>query len=169
MLPDRFAFVGRAQEFIIHRTRGEGPRLHLVFPAEQKAVRKALKTVRQFLRAQRMNGEDAGAVELVMAEVVNNIIEHACAGSRERLIEINLTRDGEHVLAGILDDGLPMPGGNIPAGRLLDLAADHTNLPEGGFGWFLIRELTRDLCYRYDGHRNRLEFSMRLGREARRN
>jgi serine/threonine-protein kinase RsbW len=34
------------------------------------------------------------------------------------------------------------------------------DLPEGGFGWFLIRELTKDLQYVRHEDQNRLTFSI---------
>ena len=52
-----------------------------------------------------------------------------------------------------------MPGGRPPAGRLPDGAdCALVDLPEGGFGWHLIRTLTRDLAYVRSGGCNRLSF-----------
>ncbi|WP_280514091.1 hypothetical protein [Allosediminivita pacifica] len=39
---------------------------------------------------------------------------------------------------------------------------DPAGLPEGGFGWFLIHELARELAYRHDGGMNRLTFRLPL-------
>ena len=36
------------------------------------------------------------------------------------------------------------------------------DLPEGGFGWGMIRDLTDDLSYRRDGARNELRFTVDL-------
>ena len=62
----------------------------------------------------------------------------------------------------LLDQGLPMPGGQPPPGQAagVDVAVD--DLPEGGFGWFLIRKLSQDLRYSRDGDTNRLCFSLSL-------
>jgi serine/threonine-protein kinase RsbW len=52
-----------------------------------------------------------------------------------------------------------MPKDGLPEGRLVTLAETAT-LPEGGFGWFLIRTLSRDLDYRREGGRNLLSFRL---------
>ena len=62
------------------------------------------------------------------------------------------------------------PGAKCPRAWPHDLEAlGEQDLPEGGFGWFLIRELTHDLTYRRDGSRNHLSFRMVLGGTSRPN
>ncbi|MFN6979493.1 MAG: ATP-binding protein, partial [Gemmobacter sp.] len=57
----------------------------------------------------------------------------------------------------ITDRGAPMPGLALPEGRLPPPGPE---VPEGGFGWHLIRSLARDLEYeRQDGF-NRLRFNL---------
>ena len=52
----------------------------------------------------------------------------------------------------IEDTGRPMPGGETPLGQAANLDVDLEDLPEGGFGWFLIRDLAKDVNYsRADG------------------
>ena len=53
-----------------------------------------------------------------------------------------------------------MPDGGPPKGHPAELGVDMQDLPEGGFGWFLIRTLTTDLRYRREAGRNRLSFQM---------
>ena len=50
----------------------------------------------------------------------------------------------------------PSPGGEPPAGQ----APDPDDLPEGGFGWHLIRSLSKDLEYHREGDRNFLTFRL---------
>ena len=57
----------------------------------------------------------------------------------------------------VVDTGLPMPGGEAPAGKLGKLL-EIQDLPEGGFGWFLIRSLTQELTYQREGNQNTLSF-----------
>ena len=45
----------------------------------------------------------------------------------------------------------------LPDGRLA-AAAEIQDLPEGGFGWYLIRTLTTDLTYLREGICNTLSF-----------
>ncbi|MCI2400199.1 ATP-binding protein [Aliiroseovarius subalbicans] len=146
------------------------PRLHLVFPSDELAVRKALKSSMAGLAHMDMSADEKGTVELVLAEVLNNVVEHAYGGAGQGVIELDVSRDDDILVFDVLDDGLPMPDGETPAGRPLDLdTCAEQDLPEGGFGWFLIRELTQDLTYRRDGNRNHLSFKMRLGDKYRPN
>lgn len=66
----------------------------------------------------------------------------------------------------LVDQGAPMPGGTLPegsqAGRTGLALAD---LPEGGFGWHLIRSLTRDLAYTRVAGTNRLSFLLPRDRD----
>ena len=39
-------------------------------------------------------------------------------------------------------------------------------LPEGGFGWYLIQDLTQELCYYREDRRNFLAFRIPLMRDA---
>lgn len=57
-----------------------------------------------------------------------------------------------------------MPGGVLPLGAspALVAAGNMGDLPEGGFGWFLIRDLTQNLSYVRDGATNRLDFVLPL-------
>lgn len=132
---------------------------HAVFAADQTAVRVALRSaVARFVR--QITAEEAGTLELVLAEVLNNIVEHAYAEAGPGRIELTIARDALGLTCRVEDDGAPMPGGMLPAGRLPSHAVAVDDLPEGGFGWFLIRDLTRDLSYARDGGRNLLMFRL---------
>ena len=134
---------------------------HAVFAADQAAVRAALRAaLARFVR--QVSAEEAGTMELVLAEVLNNIVEHAFAEGGPGRIELTITRDALGLTCRVEDDGAPMPGGLLPAGRLPSNAVAVEDLPEGGFGWFLIRDLTRELSYVRDGGRNLLLFRLPL-------
>ena len=64
----------------------------------------------------------------------------------------------------IVDEGLVMPDGQLPKGRRLGgpgVALE--DLPEGGFGWHLIRSLCADLTYSRVDRQNRLAFILPKG------
>ncbi|MBM9593700.1 ATP-binding protein [Rhodobacteraceae bacterium MCCB 386] len=109
------------------------------------------------LALQGVADEQRGTVELVLAEVMNNISKHAYAGACGR-IELDIARDGDDLSFSVVDDGRPMPCGVLPRGCAAELDCAVEDLPEGGFGWRLIRELTRDLVYLRIGERNHLAF-----------
>lgn len=132
---------------------------HAVFAADPAAVRSALRAaLARFVR--QMSPDEAGTMELVLAEVLNNVVEHAFAEGGPGQIELTIERDALGLVCRVADDGAPMPGGLLPAGRLPSNAVPLDDLPEGGFGWFLIRDLTRELSYVREGTRNLLMFRL---------
>lgn len=124
-------------------------------PADAPSVRDGLRQAFAAEPLLSLSEDDRGTAEIVLAEVLNNVVEHACAaGSGPILLALSL--DGGLLHCRVEDEGAAMPGGTLPAGRPRDPAA----LPEGGFGWHLIRVLCRDLRYERAGGRNCLRFSL---------
>lgn len=122
--------------------------------ADARAVRTALEVL---MRAPALAGlapDARGTVELVLAEVLNNVVEHAYARYPGE-IAVTLTLAADHLHCAVTDSGLPMPDDRLPQGDPPGLGGD---LPEGGFGWNLIRTLTTHLSYCRRGGRNHLEF-----------
>jgi serine/threonine-protein kinase RsbW len=129
---------------------------HLAFPATFESVRAALGALMAGPVLSSVAAEDKGMAELVLAEAMNNIVEHAYI---EMTGEITLTlwqSEGE-VACRITDRGAAMPGDTMPDG-VLAAHVEADALPEGGFGWFLIRSLSRDLRYSRHGTLNELTF-----------
>jgi serine/threonine-protein kinase RsbW len=114
------------------------------------------------LHARGMAQEQIGAVEIVLAEVVNNIVEHAYAGVAPGEVVITGDIQDKTLKLTAIDFGKPLPEGKLPEGKPADVSGDIQDLPEGGFGWFMIRTLTRDTRYRRDNDQNRLELTMDL-------
>ncbi len=124
-------------------------------------VRAALARTMASLRGLRLTPDCAATVELVLAETLNNVVEHAYGSGPPGPIEMSIWLDrgpAPALFCLICDHGAPMPDGTPPSGRraLLDVPLD--DMPEGGFGWFLIRSLTRDLDYVRLAGCNRLSF-----------
>ena len=132
--------------------------LHLLFPGDAPSVRRALNTAMAVFREMPVDGPLMAVVEIVLAEVLNNVVEHAFGAHGPGVVEIEVEVGPEALRFQVRDDGAPMPGGDVPAGKAQDLDVDDGDLPEGGFGWFMIRELTQDLCYRRIANRNELTF-----------
>lgn len=135
----------------------------LVVQADPAAVRDGLAHLLARPPLVGLDGDDRSTVELVLAEVLNNVAEHAYSG-QGGLAEVTLGRTRSGLFCLVSDRGQPMPAGQLPAGQLHEGTSDDpADLPEGGFGWHLIRSLTRDLAYvRRDGQ-NRLSFVVPLG------
>ncbi|MCU0902485.1 MAG: ATP-binding protein [Tabrizicola sp.] len=132
--------------------------LHLVFQADPASVRQALAGMLDLPPLGLLPRDDKGLAELVLAEVLNNVAEHAY-GEAGGEVAITLALDPAGIRCLIVDGGRAMPGERLPEGRLPDARGTALeDLPEGGFGWHLIRSLSSDLSYaRVDGQ-NRLAF-----------
>lgn len=139
------------------------PLTRLVFPGEPLAVRKALQRVLQQLRDIPLREEDCGTVEIVLAEVLNNIVEHAYAAQESGLIELSISHRTDTLCVELADNGAPMPGGTPPDTQQVVFGHSLEKLPEGGFGWFLIRSMADRLTYRREEGCNHLTFRLRLG------
>ena len=98
--------------------------------------------------------------QIVLAEVLNNIVEHAYQGDPDGEIQLWWTLGPSGLHVRIADSGRAMPDGKLPL-ALERRAADHAALvPEGGFGWFLIAGLAHNIVYRRERGMNVLTFRM---------
>jgi serine/threonine-protein kinase RsbW len=131
--------------------------VRLVFPAEPFAVRAALERLFAALPPGMLDDDARGSAEIVITEVLNNIVEHAYAGVAGEIdVTIRPLEDGLHCM--VTDRGTPLPDCALPGTGLPDAAGD--DLPEGGFGWYLIRTLSQDISYMRIGSANRLTFRL---------
>ena len=150
---------------MIQRAALAPPReLHLAFASTPRSVRAALAAILDRLADLALSDDDRGALEIVLAEVLNNIVEHAYAESPDGRIELTVRPSVTHITCEVLDGGEPMPGGRVPEPAVPALSGDDAGLPEGGFGWSLIRLLCVELRYAREGGRNRL--TLRLERSG---
>lgn len=132
----------------------------LVIRAEPASVRAALLSITAVAPVRDLAPPQRHTVELVLAEVLNNVAEHAYAGAAGH-VAITLIMLSDGLVCEVVDEGAPMPNGALPEGRLPD-----ADLPEGGFGWHLIRSLSRDITYRRQRGANRLGFTIPLDAKA---
>ncbi|WP_416236510.1 ATP-binding protein [Pseudorhodobacter sp.] len=127
---------------------------------DPNAVRDGLACLLAGPALRNLDAEARGTVQIVLAEVLNNIVEHAYSNaSGEISIRLNQQAGGIHVV--IIDQGAAFPQKEPPSGTLPQIDV-MTELPEGGFGWFLIRNLVRDLAYRRIAACNHLSFFLPL-------
>lgn len=150
--------MDRVRAYILDPVGQSRLHLRLQFPGDEQAVRGALRVMVSELHKTSHSTELLSTAELVLAEVLNNVVEHAYVDHEDGHIDVEVTRMPDEIRFCVHDDGHPMPEGVIPAGEAQNLDVALEDLPEGGYGWFLIRELTSDLKYdRIDG-RNELNF-----------
>lgn len=138
------------------------PELVLDFVARPLEVRRSLAAVARHLAAAGKGGDTRGRVEIVLAEALNNVVEHAYHGQPGGRITLTLRLDGGLARITLCDRGRPMPGCALPAPRPMP-APTADGLPEGGFGWTLIRALTARAAYRRHAGWNCLDLDIVLG------
>lgn len=124
------------------------PTFEVAFTSSPTAVRTALAEVLDKLRPLDLDADTCGTVEIVLAEALNNIVEHAYPETGPAgPVRIACTRQDADLHFQLIDHGHPMPNGRLPNGAAADLSVGLDDLPEGGFGWFLIRHLTSGISY----------------------
>jgi serine/threonine-protein kinase RsbW len=143
------------------------PMFHRVLNASPETVRGTLQDIRQRFRTE-VSDETLGRLELVLAEVMNNVAEHAPlrqvsggsdgAAAHLPVIHLCIVRHNGGLACALTDDGASLPAECLLPRSLPTLVMD--DLPEGGFGWFLIQDLTQALCYYRESQRNYLAFNI---------
>lgn len=136
------------QQDTLKTQSGALPPFEVHVESGQCAAREALAQFFECLRPLNLDLEEEGTIELVLAEVLNNIVEHAYPPTSDGgpiTIHCVQTPNGLSVL--IKDRGSAMPDGKLPLGEMAPVNVDLDDMPEGGFGWFLIQHLARDVSY----------------------
>ncbi len=142
-------------------------KLHFTLaPPDSQMVRDGLYQITHELRAKNLAEIDLCNIELVLAEIANNIVEHAfynCQSTDDEKIEIFLEITPHSLLGKVIDNGCRMPYSSLPEGAPPRIGRSVETLPEGGFGWFLIRKFTKTISYMRKNNQNVLNFSMQYG------
>lgn len=133
-------------------------RVKLRLASDALAVRDGLRHLLSTRPLSELSSDLRGSTEIVLAEVLNNIVEHAYALSWGP-IDVTLDYQYPTLSFEVVDAGLPMPSDRLPSGDPISINVQD-DLPEGGYGWFLIRSLTRGLVYHRRSNRNTLAFWM---------
>lgn len=134
--------------------------LSLHFIADETAVRNMLSVIRNWLCTAAIASEVQGNIELVMAEALNNVVEHAYADLPRGPVQIDIWKYDAYLAITLCDAGQPMPGLKLPQTKLPNNDGPLCDLPEGGFGWFLIHQLTDKLTYQRLLGKNRICFQI---------
>lgn len=112
---------------------------------------------------------------MVLAEALNNIVEHAYPARSEKAkkrsdtrrnnaekaekIDISLSFHPQQINVIIEDQGAPMSQSeSLPYVSPSDCEVD--DLPEGQFGWYIIKTMAKDVIYSRKGGVNRLVFTV---------
>lgn len=134
------------------------------FLAEAEAtplnVRETLEHIDAHLAHAGQSEDFRSNMQLVLGEVLNNIAEHAYPEGEDGKFWVRFRDAGDELAVCVCDHGRPMPDEQLPNASAPDFGDGLMDLPEGGYGWFIIGELTNELSYKRDGNDNLLQFRM---------
>lgn len=135
--------------------------------ADAWAVRALLGDLCRRLRALGVEDALCGSVELALAEAMNNIVEHAYGPDHDGtgVVRLRVRVWPDRVCAHLRDTGAPLPVSVSAVTPRPDPARPVADLPEGGFGWWLIRDMSSAVRYRRgrDGNHLWIAFSRQSG------
>ena len=137
--------------------------IRLVFASGEHEVRAALGQLKQRLAPVDLGVADQGTIELVLGEVLNNVVEHAYGPGRAGKIRLNCRVRAGGLSCCVCDAGRAHQGLRLPEGKPPNLQCELEDIPEGGFGWFLVRSLATRLRYSRRGECNYFRFDIPLG------
>ena len=146
-----------------HRDTGLRNVITLHFPAQDRAVRSALLKVDGALVAAGVMREMCDRAQIALAEACNNIVKHAYPFDSvdTPMIALDIAGDRGGLQIILRDRGGPMPEGRLPGPDLPPLDLDNLlELPEGGFGWPILRRMTCSLSLSRHNGQNILRFRL---------
>lgn len=146
--------------------RGVGPdgtdRLSINAPATNESTRDIIIEVKSLIDQDRVSPDDVMQLEIALAEVFNNIVEHAYADRDDGRIEITIEMLPPGMHFTIVDTGAEMPQGRLPVGHSANPDLSAHEQAEGGYGLHLIRLIAKKLRYNRVGDENQLTFRIAL-------
>jgi len=123
--------------------------------SRQPAVSCVVAQVEAKLKDVGTNPEKSAEVCLVLAEALNNVVEHAYRYANDGDVDIQISISDHYLTISIRDFGpefnIPKATRNIPPNT-----CDFDILPEGGFGWNLIQILTDKISLTRTNNQNHL-------------
>ena len=124
------------------------------------AARSAVSHLMKSLGPLHLREDDAGTVELVVVEAINNVVEHAYPTELDDgPIKLTCARTDAGLKVSIVDRGKALPHDLAAMGKVQNMDVDPMEIPEGGFGWFLIKDLTDSVTYHRLGWENHLHLN----------
>lgn len=120
--------------------------------SDYESVLEINQQIRKYLAESSLEEHLCNAVEICLTEALNNVIKHSYGGDNSKAIDINVKKDPKSLEIEIIDTGSPRTNLEI---KDLDFDPnDIENLPEGGMGLFIIKQLMDELSYNSKDGRN---------------
>lgn len=124
-------------------------------------IERLARAVIAFGGANDLPEEVVGDIRLALEEVVTNVIMHGYTDSDEHEIEIRFSAAADRVSFTIIDDGQPFDPLSQPAPEPNNGFDD---IPVGGLGVHLYRQLMDNVAYQRVGDRNLLALAKCISR-----
>ncbi|MGR3616967.1 MAG: ATP-binding protein [Paracoccaceae bacterium] len=134
------------------------------FVATEDKTREGLSDIMAALKKADLTAEKQGDVEISVAEAVNNVVEHAYAGLPPAMVQVSGQWNRDQLSVEILDSGHRFVAGRVPVAQQAAVDVPLDDLPEGGFGWFLIHQLTSSVSYTHKDGNNVLTLGFTLSK-----
>lgn len=115
--------------------------------ATEIEVRDLMRRLVDVLREEKVGEDLQSSVTIAVTEGLNNIVKHALIARPQEIIDLALSVDAVQVFVLLQDGGDAMPGCQAPVGHSADFSVARMDLPEGGFGWIMIRALADRIDY----------------------
>jgi serine/threonine-protein kinase RsbW len=133
-----------------------GPCFTACFLSAQENVSKTTEAIATWLEEESIDPECSTDATLALAEALNNVVEHAYNWSEEGRIDMRLNLQDHLLTAQVTDQGQAFNG--PPAKKPMENRdeVDLLDLPEGGFGWFMIHSLCTEINFVRKNNRNNL-------------
>lgn len=113
--------------------------------SEYASVIEINQRIREYLTDNNLEEHICNAVEICLTEALNNVIKHSYDGDNSKTIEINIKKNPKLLEMEIIDTGTPRE--NLVINDLDFDPSDIENLPEGGMGLFIIKQLMDEMIY----------------------
>ena len=120
----------------------------LAITARADSAHTCLDTLRKYCFTIGFNTEECFHIEVVLAEVINNIVEHALLDRPDEFIKIRCSAVKTMLVIEVLDNGKPLL--TVPKDTLPDWDA------ESGRGWPIIYSWMDEVTYCHSNHQNQL-------------
>ena len=101
-----------------------------------------------------VSNDQKSSIEIALTEAVNNVVEHAYAATKQGQVTVTCSVSEAVVTLSIQDTGPFFDPNAHTVDSAPDLDVGRHDLPEGGFGWLLIRQLADRMTYARKGKEN---------------
>lgn len=139
----------KATHFACHPSIAAGVVLRYHAAANVLSVRDTLIRVERDLIESGVTRDNLSTILIVVSEVLNNIAEHGYQGVPPGGFVLRGVVRADHAVFGFHDTGSPLPEHLLAEDEAEQLPTELPELPEGGYGWSLIRTLAAKIRHRY--------------------